>query len=259
MTTNEPADAIAQGAVAAPHPGSIDAVIEPGSAFWSQAIALLQQGGPIMVVLLGFSLIGLTIIFLKLYQFVRLRIATRAFIHEAIGHWSQGRAEQALRVLANTVNPIARVMETAIRIRTNPDMEENKGREEITRVATAQLKSLNAYLRGLDAIAALAPLLGLLGTVLGMISAFRQLESAGGQADPALLAGGIWEALLTTAAGLAVAIPAAAVLHWLESLVERIRHAMEDAVTRIFTGEPTPATVALKTVPLVLERSAHAD
>jgi biopolymer transport protein ExbB len=138
-------------------------------------------------------------------------------------------------------------------------LSESKAREEVQRVAAAELKQLSAYLRVLDSIVTLAPLLGLFGTVLGMIEAFRELEAAGGRADPALLAGGIWEALLTTAAGLGVAIPASAALHWLESVVERVRHDMEDAATRVFTTEisrheatPNPA------MPLP-ERPLHAD
>jgi biopolymer transport protein ExbB len=64
----------------------------------------------------------------------------------------------------------------------------------------------------LELISTIAPLLGLLGTVLGMIAAFQALQESGSRADPAILAGGIWEALLTTAAGMAVAIPASITL-----------------------------------------------
>ena len=86
----------------------------------------------------------------------------------------------------------------------------------------------------LELIATIAPLLGLLGTVLGMIAAFQALQAAGSRADPAILAGGIWEALLTTAAGMAVAIPASMALTWFESVVDRLRLEMEDFATRIF-------------------------
>ena len=66
------------------------------------------------------------------------------------------------------------------------------------------------------------------------MAAFQALQSAGSRADPATLAGGIWEALLTTAAGMAVAIPAAMALTWFESVLDRLRLEMEDAATRIF-------------------------
>jgi biopolymer transport protein ExbB len=93
------------------------------------------------------------------------------------------------------------VLETAMRGLNHPNLGQDVVREDVLRVAAAQTQALNRYLRGLDAIATLAPLLGLLGTVLGMINAFQALEAAGGRADPAQLAGGIWEALLTTAFG----------------------------------------------------------
>ncbi|MBK1702906.1 MotA/TolQ/ExbB proton channel family protein, partial [Thiococcus pfennigii] len=144
--------------------------------------------------------------------------------------------------LAATPNPIAPILAAAMRGLAGSGGEPAPAvREEVLREAAAQQKRLASHARGLDVIATLAPLLGLLGTVLGMIDAFRELEAAGGRADPALLAGGIWEALLTTAAGLAIAIPAAAAVHWIESVVEGIRHDAEDAVTRLFTGA-LPAT-----------------
>ena len=82
-------------------------------------------------------------------------------------------------------------------------------------------------------IANLSPLLGLLGTVMGMIGAFAQLEGAGTKVDPALLAGGIWEALLTTAFGLSVAIPSLAAYYILEGQVDNVRANMKDAATRV--------------------------
>ena len=88
-------------------------------------------------------------------------------------------------------------------------------------------------MRGLEVIASLSPLLGLLGTVLGMIKAFVRLESAGTKVDPAILAGGIWEALLTTAFGLSVAIPALAAFYILEGQVENVRAQMKDASIRV--------------------------
>jgi len=72
--------------------------------------------------------------------------------------------------------------------------------------------------------------------VIGMIEAFRALEATGGRVDPAVLSGGIWVALLTTAAGLSVAIPTLIALNWLERLLEGVTRRLEDQVTRVFTG-----------------------
>ena len=102
------------------------------------------------------------------------------------------------------------------------------------RGALAEVRTLSRNLRPLFLVWLIAPLLGLLGTVLGMIAAFQTLQQAGAQADPAALAGGIWEALLTTAAGMAVAIPAGVALSWFESVTDALQADMEDAATRIF-------------------------
>ena len=69
-----------------------------------------------------------------------------------------------------------------------------------------------------------------------MIEAFQALEQAGARADPSTLSGGIWEALLTTAAGLSVAIPTVAALNWLEQMHDNFRSIMEDTMSRLFTG-----------------------
>lgn len=221
----------------------------PPQAALDQALALLEAGGPVMLVLLGLSVIALTIILLKLWQFATLRVGSRRFADEALEHWRAGRRAEALKRLAGVRNPIARVLETAIRGLAQRQVGEDKVREEVARIAAAQLENLRSHLRGLEVIATLSPLLGLLGTVLGMIEAFQQLEQAGRQVDPTVLSGGIWEALLTTAAGLSVAVPAVIVLNGLERTIERLSHRMEDAVTQIFTKdlafretlEPTPS------------------
>jgi biopolymer transport protein ExbB len=93
-------------------------------------------------------------------------------------------------------------------------------------------------MRPLEVIASTAPLLGLFGTVLGMIAAFAQLEAAGSRVDPAILSGGIWEALLTTALGLAVAIPTLAAVNWIDRRIERSAQATESALSAIFAAAP---------------------
>jgi biopolymer transport protein ExbB len=211
----------------------------------SQALALYEAGGPVVAVLAAMSVIGLAIVLLKLWQFISLRIGNRGFVEPALRHWRQGEADQALAVLESSRNPIAQVMVTAVRGRLRPSLTESGLREEVTRQAVGHLESLRSHLRGLEVIANLAPLLGLLGTVLGMIEAFQQLQSAGTQADPSVLSGGIWEALLTTAVGLIVAIPAVIALNWLERVIDRFRHRLEDAVTQVFTtAVPSEAEAA---------------
>ncbi|MFA5519221.1 MAG: MotA/TolQ/ExbB proton channel family protein [Spirochaetota bacterium] len=92
--------------------------------------------------------------------------------------------------------------------------------DAIHSASSREVRSLEKHLPVLSAIAALAPLLGLLGTVLGMIITFQEISRLGGEADMAALSGGIWQALLTTAFGLIVAIPVAAFHHYFQNLVD---------------------------------------
>ncbi|MCC5859268.1 MAG: MotA/TolQ/ExbB proton channel family protein [Ectothiorhodospiraceae bacterium] len=230
--------------------------------FLSRLAVLFDLGGPVVMILVAMSVLALAIILLKFWQFYALRLHRRGFIEQALDSLRAGDSERALDVLRTTPNPIARVMEVAVEGRRDPAHNDALVREEVSRVGARYLEALRGQLRGLEVIGALSPLLGLLGTVLGMIEAFRQLELAGSQVDPAVLSGGIWEALMTTAVGLAVAIPVIAVLNWLERRVDRFRHQMEDAVTRVFTQcvpeARMPRAAASEATPLRERRTADA-
>jgi biopolymer transport protein ExbB len=166
-----------------------------------------------------------------------LDIDQRNFIPLAIKAWRDNHLDEMNQILDRSRSPIARVIEVAAETCRHAKADSSLAREEVLRVATMYLANTRSYLRILEVIAALSPLLGLFGTVLGMIEAFHRLEEAGTTVDPAVLSGGIWEALLTTAAGLAVAIPAILLLNWLEQRIENFKLAMEDAMTQIFTAE----------------------
>lgn len=196
----------------------------------------LEKGGPVVAVLAAMSVMATAIVLLKLYQFAYMQIRSRRFVDSALDQVRAGRVDEALGELARVRNPIARALEVAVRGLREWDGRQREVREEVLRVGSQQLAALESYLRGLEAVANLSPLLGLLGTVLGMIRAFQRLEEAGSRVDPSVLSGGIWEALLTTAVGLAIAIPATAALNWLDSEVERFRRDMSDAVTRVYTS-----------------------
>ena len=203
----------------------------------SRASELVEAGGPVVVMLIGMSIIGLAVLLLKLWQFFALKIDKRDFIEQAMAAWSTRDIAAMDKILKHQRNPIARVIETAVESITQSSADFQLAREEVMRVATLKMAQLRSYLRVIEVIAALSPLLGLFGTVLGMIEAFHRLEQAGTAVDPAVLSGGIWEALLTTAAGLAVAIPAIVALNWLEHRIENFKLAMEDAMTRMFTSQ----------------------
>ena len=200
---------------------------------FNTGIGLLDKGGPVMLVLLALSVVALTIILVKIYQFSRSRLLRTEFIDQAVLLLHNDGPDTTLLALAETPHPVARVMETTLRTSTNTSLSIEDRDTEISRVGSAEIRNLENYLRGLEVIANLSPLLGLLGTVLGMIKAFARLESAGTKVDPAILAGGIWEALLTTAFGLSVAIPALAAFYILEGQVENVRAQMKDATIRM--------------------------
>jgi len=199
---------------------------------FTTGIALIDKGGPVMLILLGFSIIALTIILAKIYQFWTIKIGATKFIDDWIVHLTESSTLASLDQLKGNRHPAAVVLTSVIKSSTNVTMSPTEVETEINRVGKREIKNLERYLRGLEVIANLSPLLGLLGTVLGMIKAFARLETAGTNVDPAILAGGIWEALLTTAFGLSVAIPALAAFYLLEGKVDNCRAVLEDSATR---------------------------
>ena len=206
----------------------------PGMA--ERALEMLQVGGPVVAILLAMSVAALAIVFVKLLQFRAARLGDRRAAQDALRLWQAGRTVEALACAASSRNPAAQALAQAMRGQRR-GLAETKVREEVIRYGGDVLVALRSWLRPLEVIASLAPLLGLFGTVLGMITAFRQLEAAGNQVNPSILSGGIWEALLTTAVGLVVAIPTVAALNWLERRVDRLAHEMESIVTRLFTED----------------------
>ncbi len=197
---------------------------------------LIALGGPVVAVLLLMSVFALAIVLLKLWQFWNVRLWHREFVGQVVELSRAGREREALALLGRHRHPAAPVLDTAIRGVGRMGATSALLREEVERVAARELAQLRRLLRPLEVIAALSPLLGLFGTVLGMIDAFQALEGAGNRVNPAVLSGGIWEALLTTAVGLGVAIPAMAAFHVLDRVVDGVAGDIEDAVTRVFTA-----------------------
>ncbi|MDA0923286.1 MAG: MotA/TolQ/ExbB proton channel family protein [Proteobacteria bacterium] len=204
---------------------------------------LLARGGPVIWAISALSVLTLALILWKMYRLAALGAWSGGRVTAAaITQWQQGEVGAALALLSPRRSVRARLAHAAMIAHGDSALTQDAAREDTTRIARGLLAELRGGLRPLDLIVTIAPLLGLLGTVLGMIAAFQALQEAGGQTDPATLAGGIWEALLTTAAGMAVAIPAAAALTWFDSIADRVQAEMEDDATRIFTrgGAPRP-------------------
>lgn len=200
------------------------------------ALDLVQTGGPIVFILLLLSILATSVALLKFWQFFRSGIGERKTGRQGIVLFKAGQTKEALFLVRKTSSPVPQALAQAIR-GIERGLPEPKVREEVLRFGGNILEELRGGFRILEVIATLAPLLGLLGTVIGMIEAFQELESAGNQVNPALLSGGIWQALLTTAVGLSVAIPVVAILNWLERRVERLAHELDNVVTQVFTED----------------------
>ncbi len=201
----------------------------------THALNLLQLGAPASYLLLLLSLMALTLIIVKGWEFWELRLVDRSFIGRALMLFHRGQAADAQTVLQEHRGPLALSLTAGIAAITNTALTREQA-EEFARVyAGERLNDARALLRPIEVISQLAPLTGLLGTVLGMITAFKALQLAGENVSPAALSGGIWEALLTTAAGLVVAIPCIAALHFFERRVEKMQAEIESVLTRLFT------------------------
>ncbi|MCA0870060.1 MotA/TolQ/ExbB proton channel family protein [Seohaeicola saemankumensis] len=204
----------------------------------ARAQKFLLDGGPSIWAIAALSVITVALILWKTWRFFLSGAWSRAMSRRAIDLWEAGDSAGALALVEARRGLRSRMTAAAMRARLT--LEDSAAREETTRVAKRLLAGQGGGLRALELIATIAPLLGLLGTVLGMIAAFQALQAAGSRADPALLAGGIWEALLTTAAGMAVAIPASAALTWFEAVIDNIRTDMEDLAARVFIAPLVP-------------------
>ncbi|MFY0617497.1 MAG: MotA/TolQ/ExbB proton channel family protein [Shimia sp.] len=219
-----------------------------GEAF-SKSNKLLTDGGPSIWAIALLSVATLALIMWKVWRLALIGAWSRAKAHKAVSLYEDNNPASATEVVKDRRGLRSKVVFAAITARET--LPEDAAREETSRVAKRELGDASIGLRALELIATIAPLLGLLGTVMGMIAAFQTLQESGSRADPSLLAGGIWEALLTTAAGMAVAIPAAAALTWFEAVIDNMRRDVEDSAMRIFVTRK-PAAVDMK-APLAAE------
>ncbi|MEY8879953.1 MotA/TolQ/ExbB proton channel family protein [Donghicola sp. XS_ASV15] len=185
-------------------------------------VRIHDLGGPVVLVLLGLSVIALTVIAYKLWQFSAAGVGRHKALRSAVTAWDQGDMDRARSDIAKSRSYLCPVVAAAF--------DGNADYDRLAAEAETRFAGLERGFRLLDTIAQLAPLLGLFGTVLGMISAFQALQDAGTQVDPSVLAGGIWVALLTTAVGLAVAMPVASILSWFEARMDAERVLAERAL-----------------------------
>lgn len=193
----------------------------------TEMLDLMRQiadlGGPVILLLIAASIYVLAVALYKLMQFRASGVGRHKALRQAIAAWDRGDHGAARASLSRSTSYLAPVVEMAFGCTPQDN-------DRLVSEAEQRFAVLERGLRSIENIAQLAPLLGLFGTVLGMIEAFQSLQGAGNQVDPSILAGGIWVALLTTAAGLAVAMPASLIHAWLEARMDGERGIADHAI-----------------------------
>ncbi len=198
--------------------------------FLSSLQDILSLGGPVVAILIFMSVLTVAVSLYKLWQFAACGVGRHKILSQALQAWDAGDRAAARTRLSQSSSYLGPLVEAAM---DAPDAADISARLDAE--AGLALAGLERGFRLLDTVAQLAPLLGLFGTVLGMIEAFQSLQSAGSSVDPSLLAGGIWVALVTTAVGLAVAMPTSMVLSWFESRTARERVFADKALRTILS------------------------
>ena len=203
--------------------------------------SLLTMGGPVVYILILLSIYATAVILYKLHIFYKVNFFKADKIGNSINLWISKNHTEAYESINNIDHPetdvISFTMYQLLKHKKLTAKLESDIREEISRLSDERINYYSSNLNSLQVIATIAPLLGLLGTVFGMIEAFQQMEIAGKNVDPSILSGGIWEALLTTAVGLSVAIPIVVLESYFRNLVERFKNNIENAITKILTAQ----------------------
>ena len=178
----------------------------------------LSKGGVLVGPILICSVIALAIFLERLIRFARSRIRDHALVEKIALHVKNREDKQAYEAAGASDSPMGRILSQAMEVK---DQDRETLETVIIHATDDEVRNLSRYLQALATIGNISPLIGLLGTVLGMIKAFMVIQQMGGKVNAAVLAGGIWEAMLTTALGLAVALPTMVAHSYLTSRVDR--------------------------------------
>src|SRR3974377_24094 len=190
---------------------------------------LLAHGGPVLYLILLTSAVALVVFIKRFLHCHRAQINSTEFLNGVRTVLKRNNVVEALSICDATPGPVARLVKTAV---LNRDHGRERVREALEEAGLAEVPRLEEKLSLLATIAQLAPLLGLLGTVLGFIQTFGGMEQAGLNVQIRGLSTGLYQALISAAAGLAVAIPAHAAYNYLVSRVNSIVLDMERAPTQ---------------------------
>jgi biopolymer transport protein ExbB len=202
--------------------------------------SMFLKGGIIMWPILLCSIIGLTVIIDRYIVLRKAKINIPAFMVRIRGLIKKKDISGAISYCMEEKSPVANIVRKGLK---KYRLGHERVKEAIENAGSQEISKLEKGLPVLATVAGIAPLLGFLGTVTGMISAFMTIEDLAGTANPSDLAGGIWEALVTTAFGLMVGIPALAFYNYFLSAVKKTVGDME--------------TVANDVIDVIQDSSAH--
>lgn len=196
--------------------------------------------GPIVWVLIFFSILVVTVVLLKFWQWFGLRQVYNAAVGKQVGKAISANSveDHAFDAPDNTRFALLAQYQRAANSMSHPTQMQSL-ETEMWRIARSEIERLGHFMKVLEVIATVAPLVGLLGTVVGMVEAFQAMERAGANVNPAVLSGGIWKALLTTAVGLIVAIPAFIAHSWFERKTELAAGMLQDDLELLLAQQVT--------------------
>lgn len=205
---------------------------------------LIAMGGPVMYVLLALAVLGLLTFFYLTITGAVFAPRSNGRVRREVEQWKQSggaRGPEAPVPLLARCNPMLALARRAMAGVSRQEPADSL-RENLAQGAQKALQPFEAPLKIIEVIAALAPLLGLLGTVMGMMEAFSAMATTEGRASASQLSGGIYEALTTTAAGLVIAIPFAAIAAWAEFRLRRLNSQMNERLLDILNATPAVET-----------------
>jgi len=192
---------------------------------------MIAQGGTLMYFIIALSVVGLAVILERLYYFFTVERGDNEKLKDQLLEFiNRGDIKGAKTICLSHDNSVAKVLEGILESYDKSRANRQKLEEKVREIALSQIPSLERFMWLLGITAHVSPLLGLFGTVTGMITAFNVIASKG-VGDPKMLAGGISQALITTAAGLAVAIPALIMYNYFNKKIDSIINEMEKAAT----------------------------
>ena len=190
----------------------------------------IVKGGIVLWVIMGLSVVGLAIVIERFLYFRSIRTDEEKLFQRVKASVEKGHFEEALSICDNNESPLSALIKVGIEFRSYP---ESAQKEVLKDAAAQEVPRLERNVSALGTIAHIAPLLGLLGTVTGTMKAFGVLGRFGAVADPSILAKGVSEALITTVAGIVVAVPAVIFYNYLVTKVNLILLKMENQVTAL--------------------------